>query len=265
MAQKHDDKHGSHGGGHPLVPIKYYVITLLVLLILTIMTVGVSLVDLGKFNIVANLGIACTKASLVMLFFMGLRWDSNLNRGVILSSFVALSIMIVLCASDLWTRPKPEPVAVKQAASVMTMAMLPDYEKGTPELLAHGKELFQINCAVCHGPDGRGDGAGGASLNPHPRNFHAAANTWTHGNTALSIYYTLAIGSPGTGMASYKSLLPEDRWALVHYVMSFGEASGQVGKMDAQGDKMAKDEVASAGGPAKPTLPIDFAINRVAQ
>ncbi|MGZ3683079.1 MAG: cytochrome C oxidase subunit IV family protein, partial [Bdellovibrionota bacterium] len=208
MSQKHDDKHGSHNGGHHLVPLKYYFITLGALLVLTIVTVGVSYVDLGKFNIVANLGIACVKASLVMLFFMGLRWDTVLNRSVILSSFVALTVFIVITACDLWTRPKPEPVAVKQASSSMTLTSLPNYEKSSPELLAHGKELFETNCAVCHGVEGKGDGAGGASLTPHPRNFHADASAWTHGNTMHSIYYTLEMGSPGTGMASYKSLLP---------------------------------------------------------
>lgn len=266
MDHKHDDKHGSHGG-HQLVPIKYYVVTLLVLLVLTVITVGVSYIDLGKFNIVANLGIACVKASLVMLFFMGLRWDTVLNRAVILSSFGALAILIILSATDLWTRPKPEPLVVKQASSGMTLATLPAFEKSSPELMAKGKELFQTNCAVCHGPDGKGDGAGGASLAPKPRNFHADAGSWTHGNTAMAIYYTLANGSAGTGMASYKSLLPEDRWALVHYVMAFNEGGAKTSKgaYEAEGEKQAKDDVAAAGGPAKPTLPIDFAISRISK
>ena len=265
MANQHEPKHDNHGGGHHLVPIPFYVYTLLALICLTVLTVAVSYVDLGKFNIVANLAIACTKATLVMLFFMGLRWDTTLNRAVIGSSFAALLIFISITASDLWTRAKPEPVAVKQAASSMSMADLPKYVQGSPELLAKGKELFQTNCAVCHGVEGKGDGAGGSSLNPKPRNFHADAGVWTHGNTAWSIYYTLAIGSPGTGMASYKSLLPEDRWALVHYVMSFGEGNARSGKTDAQGESTAKEELASATGPAKPKLPIDFAIERVAQ
>ena len=88
------------------------------------------------------------------------------------------------------------------AASTMTLADLPKFEQGSPELVAKGKGLFSTNCAVCHGPEGNGDGAGGASLHPKPRNFHAPGASWTHGNTAASIYYTLANGSQGTGMAS---------------------------------------------------------------
>lgn len=265
MGHNHDDKHGAHTHAHhPLVPLSVYVKTLLALLVLTIVTVGISYVDMGKFNIVGNIGIASLKASLVMAFFMGLKYDTVLNRLYIMSSFVALVILIVICASDLWTRPKPDPVPVKQMASAIAAADLPNYMKGSPELVAKGKELYQTNCAVCHGAEGKGDGAGGGALNPKPRDFHAPGSSWTHGNTPSSIYYTLAIGSPGTGMASYKSLLPEDRWALVHFVLSFAPGATHVGKTDDKGEAVAKEEAAGGGAP-KTVLPIDFAIGRVAQ
>jgi caa(3)-type oxidase subunit IV len=265
MGHHHDDKHGSkEHSHHPLIPLSVYVKTLLALLVLTFITVKVSYVDLGKFNIVANLGIATLKASLVMAFFMGLKYDTALNRAFILSSFVALTVLIVICASDLWVRPKPEPVAVKQLASTLTATDLPNLVKGSPEMVAKGKDLFTTNCAVCHGVEGNGDGAGGAALTPKPRNFHAEGSTWTHGNSPMSILYTLAVGSPGTGMAAYKSLPLQDRFALMHYVLSFAPNAQHVGKADAKGEAVVKEEMASSGGPAKPVLPIDFAIERVA-
>lgn len=262
MEHKHDS-HDSHSHGHhPLVPLRTYVMTLLALLVLTVLTVGASYVDFGgHWNAVVNVGIATVKATLVLLFFMGLKYDNNLNRAFILSSFVAIVLLIAVGASDLWTRPKPQPVAVKKAASSLTLADLPALEKGSPELVAKGKESFNVNCAVCHGAGGNGDGAGGAALNPKPRNFHAPGGTWTNGNTAKSIYVTLANGIPGTGMASYKSLSPEERWALTHYVLSFAPSAEHVGKADGKFDVAVKDDL-SEGGP-KATLPIDFAIDRL--
>jgi mono/diheme cytochrome c family protein len=34
-----------------------------------------------------------------------------------------------------------------------------------------GRQVFMQNCAVCHGPEGKGDGPGAAGLNPKPANF----------------------------------------------------------------------------------------------
>ncbi len=263
MAHSHDSQHGAHGH-HPLVPIPIYVYTLLALIVLTVLTVGASYMDFGKFNIVVNIGIATVKAALVMAFFMGLKYDNNLNRAFILSSFVALALLIVMSASDLWVRPKPLPVAVKAAASQISKDNLNSFIAGSPELVAKGKDLYNTNCAVCHGAGGHGDGAGGAALSPKPRDFTTDGNSWTFGNSAKSIYHTLHSGSPGTGMASYKSLMLEDRWALVHYVMSFSSGA-KVGKADAKADAEIEAELASAGGPAKPTIPIEMAIEKVSQ
>lgn len=37
--------------------------------------------------------------------------------------------------------------------------------------VAEAEKVFTFRCSVCHGPQGRGDGPGGAALDPHPRNF----------------------------------------------------------------------------------------------
>lgn len=39
---------------------------------------------------------------------------------------------------------------------------------------AKGKEVFQTNCATCHGPEGKGNGPAAAALNPKPRNLSDA-------------------------------------------------------------------------------------------
>jgi hypothetical protein len=45
--------------------------------------------------------------------------------------------------------------------------------------------------------------------------------------------------------------------------MTFGSGA-KAGKKDEAGEKEAKEELASASGPAKTVLPIDFAMERIA-
>lgn len=88
----------------------------------------------------------------------------------------------------------------------------------TPEIIAYGAKVYQTNCAMCHGAEGKGDGAAGAALNPKPRNL--VEGKWTQGAGAIAHYNVLLNGIKGTSMASYAHFKPADRWALVHYIDS---------------------------------------------
>jgi len=90
--------------------------------------------------------------------------------------------------------------------------------KPTPELLAKGKTVFQINCASCHGSTGHGDGPASVALNPKPRNF--TEGYWRYGGGLARVVRTISEGSPGTAMASFSILPLEDRIAAAHYVRS---------------------------------------------
>ena len=57
---------------------------------------AVAFVDLGPFNTVVALLIAVIKASLVVLFFMGVRYNTPLTRVVAVSGFVWLLILFGL-------------------------------------------------------------------------------------------------------------------------------------------------------------------------
>ena len=67
---------------------------LAVLLVLTGVTVGVSYVDLGFFNVPIALGIACTKVTFVLLFFMHLKYEGPLINISFMSTVTFLIIMI---------------------------------------------------------------------------------------------------------------------------------------------------------------------------
>jgi len=64
------------------------------LLLLTGITIAVSYFDLGIFNIFIALGIACTKVSLVLLFFMHLKYEGKAIRRSFIGTIFFLFIMI---------------------------------------------------------------------------------------------------------------------------------------------------------------------------
>lgn len=74
---------------------------LITLLILTGVTVGVSYFDMGVYNVPIALGIACFKVSLVLLFFMHLKYESIAIKISFLSTVGFLAIMISLTFLDI--------------------------------------------------------------------------------------------------------------------------------------------------------------------
>jgi cytochrome c oxidase subunit IV len=74
------------------------------LMLLTGLTTTVAFFDLGFANPVVALSIAVLKASLVVLFFMHMRWSSRLTMIIGGSALFWLGIMLVLLMSDYATR-----------------------------------------------------------------------------------------------------------------------------------------------------------------
>jgi cytochrome c oxidase subunit 4 len=81
-----------------------YIGVWLALVVGTILTLVAAEVDLGVLNNVVMLLIACTKAALVVLFFMHVRWSTRLTWVVAASGFVWLLIMFGLTMQDYLTR-----------------------------------------------------------------------------------------------------------------------------------------------------------------
>ncbi len=89
--------------GH-VVSKKFYFLIFALLIGFTALTTGVAFVDLGRWNTVVALAIAVCKGSLVVLFFMHLRWSHGMTRIVMLAALVWLSILVALTLSDEFTR-----------------------------------------------------------------------------------------------------------------------------------------------------------------
>jgi copper transport protein len=91
----------------------------------------------------------------------------------------------------------------------------------SPASVASGGKQYGRSCAACHGPVGKGDGAGGAKLDPKPADLTDAE--WKHGSTDGEIFQVIHDGAKGTGMKGYASRMTErELWDLVNYIRSLG-------------------------------------------
>ncbi len=87
-----------------IVSYKVIVFIWLVLLVLTGVTVAVSFVDLGALNIWVALGIASTKSSLVISYFMHMKYERPIFKISLLVALCTLAIFIVLTFIDVLYR-----------------------------------------------------------------------------------------------------------------------------------------------------------------
>ncbi len=86
-----------------IVSTRVYLAVFTALLVLTAITVWAARNDFGPLNNVVALGIAVVKATLVILFFMHVKYSDRLTKLVLASAFVFLAIMIVGVMHDYYS------------------------------------------------------------------------------------------------------------------------------------------------------------------
>lgn len=150
--------------------------------------------------------------------------------GLIFPYFLIIGVLIGLyfvSKFEYLTRQKVPPVLMDTTSTVMDLQLreakvvppvnLSEIKTATPQLLSEGENLYKSNCSSCHGETGAGGGPASAGLNPAPRNF-TSLEGWKNGPKLSGIYTTLQEGIPGSAMVSYDYLLPEQKFALAHYI-----------------------------------------------
>lgn len=90
-----DEKHSAH-----IVNYGTFIGVWVALIALTVVTVAVSRVDLGPWNIWAALGIASLKSGLVIAFFMHLKYENLLLKLFFFGAILTLAIFISLTFFD---------------------------------------------------------------------------------------------------------------------------------------------------------------------
>jgi len=89
---------------HSIVGARVYLLVFLVLMICTGLTTWVAFIDLGIFNPVIALAIACFKATLVVLFFMHIYYSSKLLKLTVISGVFIFLVLITMTLSDYISR-----------------------------------------------------------------------------------------------------------------------------------------------------------------
>ena len=87
-----------------IVPIRIYFVIFGLLMLGTYLTVQAAFLDLGAFNTPIALAIAIIKATLVVLFFMHVKYSPRLTWLVVIGSVFWLGILLVMTLGDYVTR-----------------------------------------------------------------------------------------------------------------------------------------------------------------
>jgi cytochrome c oxidase subunit 4 len=95
-----DDAHAKH---HIVGP-KIYGLILLTLLCLTALTTGIAFINLGVFSPIVALAIAVIKMTLVILFFMHVKYSSRLVKLTVASGFFTFLVLVTMTLSDYISR-----------------------------------------------------------------------------------------------------------------------------------------------------------------
>ena len=93
-----------HTDQRHLVPLRVYYTIFGILMLCTYLTVQIAFFDLGPLNTVAAIGIAVLKATLVVLFFMHVKYSTRLTWAVVIGSVFWLALLLALTMGDYLTR-----------------------------------------------------------------------------------------------------------------------------------------------------------------
>ena len=101
------------------------------------------------------------------------------------SALLPLAVLVSACPER--KAPSPAPAAPASATPPAR----------TAEARAEADEVFTNRCALCHGPEGKGDGPVSKSLSPPPRNFQEPA--WQSSVTDAHIEQIIEEGGQAVG------------------------------------------------------------------
>jgi cytochrome c oxidase subunit 4 len=117
------------------VPVRTYIIIFVALMVLMLLTIAAAFLPhhtMGYWSIIIALAIATIKATLVVLYFMHVKYASPLVKVVVMSGLVFFFIALGLTFSDYLTRPWLPQSAGWQDHPLRAKRAMPDPVPGEP-------------------------------------------------------------------------------------------------------------------------------------
>lgn len=114
--------------------------------------------------------------------------------------------------------PLPIPdrsIPVEGAAFIPNMGAPENPTSADEASLSRGKELYAINCLMCHGAGGEGNGAFAALLMNPPANL---VSDLVQSKSDGSFFLTISNGVDGRMPALNENLTVSERWDVVNYL-----------------------------------------------
>lgn len=104
MSAASHEHHDDH-----VLPLKVYFGVFAALVFLTVVTVGVSYLDLGGPALIVAMVVACIKAALVVGYFMHLKFEGRFLSIIFFGSLIFVVLMFGFTFADLATRGEISP------------------------------------------------------------------------------------------------------------------------------------------------------------
>lgn len=141
-AASHGEAQGQGSEDHVphVLPITHYLGVWAALMFLTAVTVGVSYLDFGAFNLVIAMVVATIKAGLVAAIFMHLWYDGKFNAIVLFISLIFLFVFITITRLDVVSRGLADPLEAKQFRKISTPFQV---EQGSSARAADAEKALQ--------------------------------------------------------------------------------------------------------------------------
>jgi len=109
------------------------------------------------------------------------------------------------------------PLDLVSGASPYARHDIPTVPDEMSELVARGLDLYQVNCAFCHAPDGTAENWIGSFLQPRPRDF--TAETFVLGKAPDALREIIKSGLPSTSMPAWRHVLSDNEIdAIIAYI-----------------------------------------------